>query len=144
MPLSVNNDAARNKFEAMKANFERVIIRSFLVAGEEAVRVARSNDKPHAVTTAKGDYTDRTGNLRNSTGYVLMRDTTPIGQAGDADAVALASDYAKQLTGKFRLVVVAGKDYASYVSHRGYDVLDSAEIECVKILKSLLHDLNIR
>lgn len=104
--------------------------------GEEGVNEARLN----------GSYTDRTGNLRSSIGYVMAKggnvitssnfakiigndnpDNIPVN--GDEIGKKLATDAAKRLSKDgFALVMVAGMEYASYVADRGYNVLDSAEM----------------
>lgn len=104
--------------------------------GEQAVNAARLN----------GTYTDRTGNLRSSVGYVLAKDGKVISQSdfakvigkdnpdgkpvdGDEQGKAFAASRAAELSKDgFGLVIVAGMEYASYVSDRGYDVLDSAKL----------------
>lgn len=100
--------------------------------GEGALRIARE----------QGSYTDRTGNLRSSTGYVIAVDGEVIARAGfdskDEDGAAFAEELARTTEGKAVLVVCAGMNYATYVSARGYDVLDSAEIEARALAEKLL------
>lgn len=100
--------------------------------GEGALRIARE----------RGSYTDRTGNLRSSTGYVIAVDGEVIARAGfctkDEDGAAFAEQLARTTEGKAVLVVCAGMNYATYVSARGYDVLDSAEIEARALAEKLL------
>lgn len=100
--------------------------------GEGALRIARE----------QGSYTDRTGNLRNSTGYVIAVDGQVIARAGfrskNEDGAAFAEELARTTDGKAVLVVCAGMSYATYVSRRGYDVLDSAELEAKVLADKLL------
>lgn len=100
--------------------------------GEGALRIARE----------RGSYKDRTGNLRNSTGYVIAVDGDVIARAGfrtkDEDGATFAEQLARTTEGKAVLVVCAGMNYATYVSARGYDVLDSAEIEAQALAEKLL------
>lgn len=115
-----------------------VLINKLSYIGECALRVARE----------KGSYKDDTGNLRNSTGYVIAVDGQVTKRAGfdsedenkvkTEDGLAFAEELARTTEGKAVLVVCAGMNYATYVSRRGYDVLDSAEIEAKVLAEKLL------
>lgn len=101
--------------------------------GEECVRIARE----------KGTYNDITGNLRNSVGYVLVRNgdiicknfeervASKVVDAANGKGIlqgqALAEELAKRFTKGYALIVVAGMHYAHYVESLNKDVLDSAE-----------------
>lgn len=117
--------------EQLALKVER-LINSLSYIGEGALRIARE----------QGSYTDRTGNLRNSTGYVIAVDGEVIARAGfktkDEGGAAFAEELARTTEGKAVLVVCAGMNYATYVSARGYDVLDSAEIEAKVLAEKLL------
>lgn len=117
--------------EQLKLKVER-LINSLSYIGEGALRIARE----------QGSYTDRTGNLRNSTGYVIAVDGQVTKRAGfdskDGDGAAFAEELARTTEGKAVLVVCAGMNYATYVSARGYDVLDSAELEAKALAEKLL------
>ena len=54
------------------------------------------------------------------------------------DGAAFAEELARTTEGKAVLVVCAGMNYATYVSRRGYDVLDSAELEAKVLAEKLL------
>lgn len=103
---------------------------------ESTLRIARE----------QGSYTDRTGNLRNSMGYVIAVDGQVIARAGfrskDEDGAAFAETLARTTEDKAVLVVCAGMSYATYVSARGYDVLDSAEIEAKVLAKKTTQAMN--
>lgn len=101
--------------------------------GEECVRIARE----------QGTYNDITGNLRNSVGYVLVRNgdiicknfeervASKVVDAANGKGIlqgqALAEELAKRFTQGYALIVVAGMHYAHYVESLNKDVLDSAE-----------------
>lgn len=101
--------------------------------GEECVRVARE----------KGTYNDITGNLRNSIGYVLVKNGAVISKNFEAkvqskvessangkgvlEGEALAMELASRVGKGYALIVVAGMHYAHYVETLDKDVLDSAE-----------------
>lgn len=109
-----------------------VLINKLSYIGEGALRIARE----------QGSYTDRTGNLRGSTGYVIAVDGQVTQRAGfdskNEDGAAFAEELARTTNGKAVLVVCAGMSYATYVSRRGYDVLDSAELEAKALAEKLL------
>lgn len=117
--------------EQLKLKVE-VLINKLSYIGEGALRIARE----------RGSYTDRTGNLRNSTGYVIAVDGQVTTRAGfnskNEDGAAFAEELARTTDGKAVLVVCAGMNYATYVSARGYDVLDSAELEAKALAEKLL------
>ena len=94
-------------------------------AGEIAVTHARQH----------GSYKDRTSNLRNSIGYVIMRNGIVVSgkfQGGKSSSKAylyaneVAADVAKKHRNGWVLIVVAGMEYAAYVEALGYDVLSGA------------------
>ena len=109
-----------------------VLINKLSYIGEGALRIARE----------QGNYTDRTKNLRNSAGYVIAVDGQAVARAGfrtkNEDGAAFAEELARTTDGKAVLVVCAGMNYATYVSRRGYDVLDSAELEAKALADKLL------
>lgn len=89
------------------------------------------------VTNARNraDFTDRTGNLRSSIGYVIMKDGRDIfenyeqrkgGPEGEAKAKEVIEDAKKNFPTGYVLIGVAGMDYAAAVESRGYDVITSS------------------
>lgn len=122
-------DAIRSYLERRISELEQALARELAYIGESALRIARE----------RGSYTDRTGNLRNSTGYVIAVNGRIVKQGGmNHDE---GKDFAERLalsTNAFAvLVVVAGMNYARYVSARGYDVLNSAELHAKRLAKQL-------
>mgnify|MGYP006872978794 CR=1 FL=1 len=122
---------------------ERALIRTLSYVGERCVNEARAyNGKA---------YTDQTGNLRSSVGYVVAVDgkirssstfeTVLNGDEGGKTGKA----YAKELVSKYPqgavLIVVAGMNYAQYVSAKGYNVLSSAELLAEQLVPTLLKQL---
>jgi hypothetical protein len=122
----------------------QLVIRNLCYVGEKCVNEARKN----------GRYMDRTGNLRSSVGYVVVADGNVIqmsnfeqvkkGKQGASDG----ETFAKQLIGKFPkgvcLIVVAGMNYATYVSSRGYNVLDSSELLAERLVPEMLEQLGFK
>lgn len=112
-----------NKIAKMEKTMEARLIR----IGNKFVRDARLN----------ADFTDRTGNLRSSIGYVLIGDGTPIkadfedtknGLLGKAKAIEYATEITSGYTHGYVLVVVAGMEYAARVESHGFDVLTGSSI----------------
>lgn len=102
------------------------------------------------------DYTDRTGNLRSSTGYVVAKDGRIVkgsafsvvnnGGTGHSEGKAVAKEAANTV-GKTQigLVLVAGMDYAEYVEKKRNvmaSAIELAESETQKYLSKLGFKLN--
>lgn len=111
------------------AAFTEYLTRQLCYIGEAALKAARE----------KGSYTDRTGNLRNSTGYVVAVGGRIVTTGGfdKAQGLPFARELALSTDADGVLVVCAGMKYATYVSARGYDVLDSAELEAQRMANEL-------
>ena len=122
---------------------ERAAVRSLRYCGEECVNHARAN---HTFIT-------RTGNLASSIGYVVAKDGKAVhysdfrAEKGGAEGGKAGKRYAAELAAQcgqgLALIVVAGMNYAKYVSGRGYDVLDGAERLAERIVPQMLRQLNI-
>lgn len=107
----------RNYIEQDAQNIITVLHR----IGQEAVNWARMN----------GSYKDRTGNLRNSIGYIIYENGQEIGFAGNAPAArnkSIIEMLAKDKIPKsgHALIVFAGMEYGIYVEAKGYTVLTGA------------------
>jgi len=122
----------------------QVIIRNLCYVGEKCINEARTN----------GGYKDQTGNLRSSVGYVVVADGNVIQMSSfeqvkkGTKGASEGQSYAKQLIGKFPqgicLIVVAGMNYATYVSAKGYNVLDSSELLAEKLVPEMLEKLGFK
>lgn len=123
--------------------------------GEQFVADAKTNMKIDPSVFPKGDYTDRTSNLRSSIGYFVVKDRVIIGSmvSGTPEGMKAAQDAMKNcLRNGLQLIVVAGMDYASYVESKGFNVItsqaDLAVIDLEKFWKQyaqkrdLLNNLN--
>lgn len=101
-----------------------------------------------------GSYKDRTKNLRSSVGYVVVVDgqvyrMSAFGKPdGNNEGRSTGTSYARSLAGKFPkgivLIVVAGMKYASYVSAKGYNVLDSSELLADQLVPKMLKQLGFK
>lgn len=130
--------------EARMNRLKRAIIYNLCVVGEKVRNEALDN----------GSYTDRTKNLRSSVGYVVVVDgqvykMSAFGKPdGNNDGRSTGMSYARSLAGKFPkgivLIVVAGMRYASYVSAKGYNVLDSSELLADQLVPKMLKQLGFK
>lgn len=128
------------------SRLRRVVIRNLAYAGEECLKAAR----------ASNGYKDQTGNLRSSVGYIIIdhgrvvmtSDFAPSDKGTDrATGQAKGKAYAEELVPRFPsdivLVVVAGMNYAIYVSAKGGDVIDSAELLAERLVPELMSKLKL-
>lgn len=127
MGITVSKDSIRVSLDQWSDEIEEQIIRILTRVGEEFVKAAREMSK------AQGGFGDVTGNLRSSIGYYLLKDGEIISQriylsnAGTdrKTGVATSRKLVEQMD-KFigyRLVGIAGMNYASYVESKGYNVI---------------------
>lgn len=117
------------------------LIYNLCAVGEQVLNQARSTNS----------YKDQTGNLRSSIGYVVAVDGEVVqsssfevvkdGADGSRDGKSYAFDLVKQFPEGIVLIVVAGMNYASYVSAKGYDVLDSSEVLADRLVPEILKQL---
>lgn len=115
-------------FDKIKEQYIKAATQKFIEIGERCITEARDN----------GSYTDRTGHLRSSVGYVVLLDGMVQSQGNinkhNQELIEkIKAKYPKGLV----LIVVAGKNYAAYVEAKGYNVLSSAELMAGNILKQL-------
>ena len=139
-PMSEIERYTEEQIERLKIS----ILRTFMYIGEACLNKARSTDS----------YKDQTGNLRSSIGYIITADGRVIkssdfaivksGSQGAKDGLAYAKKVAKEFPQSVCLIVVAGMNYAAYVSAKGYDVLDSSELWADQMPESLLKKLGFR
>lgn len=107
---------------------EDMVIRNLCYIGEACINTGRSTNS----------YKDQTGNLRNSIGYVVVFNGNVVNEKSTNEQ---GKEFIDELVGEcgkgIYLIVVAGMRYATYVSAKGLDVLDSSEMEAEKLMKQL-------
>lgn len=123
---------------------EQSIINVFMYVGEICVNEARAN----------GGYTDQTGNLRSSVGYVVLHNGRVVSSMNfeqvkqGSTGVKNGEKFIKQLIGQFdtgfALIVVVGMEYAAYVEARGLNVLASSELKAADIAPKMLKKLGFK
>ncbi len=137
------------------------LVYNMCAIGEQVVNHARSLPSPNAaafrgskvIPPHQPHYMDWTDNLRSSIGYVIAIDGKIVQMSsfdvvknggkgateGKEFALQLIKDYPQGIV----LIVVAGMNYATYVSAKGYDVLDSSELLAEKLVPQMLKKLGI-
>lgn len=112
-------------------------------------------------TSHISNWTDQTGNLRSSIGYIITMDGKPIGESkfdkvigpkadealNEPDGTTEGRNYAHQLASLYpngiALIVVAGMEYASYVEKRdNKTVLAQGEVEARRLVEQMIRELN--
>ena len=149
MPLELKTSKAEIDAYLTKRveRMTQALIFNLKVIGEKVVNRGR-------ITAEKGrDFTDQTGNLRSSIGYVISMDGQIVtessfevvknGAEGAEQGRKFAYSIANQCPSGICLVVVAGKSYAKYVAARGYDVLDSSELLARQLIPQMLKELGM-
>lgn len=128
--------AVENHLKQQLERREKAIINAYFYVGENCLIEARTG----------GTYTDRTGNLRNSIGYKIVKDGKIIGSGGfDGEEGKQGEAFAMKVIKKFpkgiALIVTTGVNYAGYVSAMGYNVLDSSELLAKKLIPQIMKQL---
>lgn len=114
---------------------DRAVLMALQRAGEGFIADARSVDT----------YTDQTGNLRSSIGYVILKNGEPVysafpggKQEGKNQGKEVVADIAQSYSKGYVLIVVAGMDYAAAVESKGYDVLTGSAPKAEAMLKKAI------
>ena len=120
---------------------EQAIVSAFSYVGEACIREARSN----------GTYRDRTGNLRSSIGYVVIKNGSVLyrggfervlsGAQGAQDGNAFVNQLIAEHGKGIALIVVAGMKYASRVEAMNYNVITSAELLAERMVPRIMKEL---
>ena len=138
----------KKRLDAFLKVVEKRQIERLQYLGEQCVKVARE-------ISPEAGFTDQTGNLRSSIGYVVFINGIAVHESyevvkGGTEGANEGSSLAKKIGGKYNngisLVVTAGMSYAVAVESRGKDVLTSAEIyakqELPRMIKELKANIN--
>lgn len=118
MGVSVRNEVNKQILSAATILTEEVV-NAFTRHGEEGVRITRERPQEES-------WFDRTGNLRQSIGYIVLRSGQEVSSTGNMPpALNLTNNPYK---GAVSLTLFAGMNYASFVEAiAGKDVLASTE-----------------
>ena len=129
------------------SRLRQVLLRNLAYIGEQCLNAARQTDS----------YKDQTGNLRSSIGYVIVENGRIIKASnfapsdkgtdkskGQKEGKAYAKKLAALFPSGITLLIVAGMNYAAYVSAKGYDVLDSSELKADLLTENMLKQLGVK
>ena len=141
VPRKTNSQSVLNELQRGYRTIENGIIRILQYAGEQFVKDAREGLKIDGAFP-RGDYSDRTANLRSSIGYFILKDGVIINSSieGTAEGITAGRAVLGTIPDKsgYQLVGVAGMEYASYVESRGFNVITSqSDIAIVNIERML-------
>lgn len=114
------------KVQSFQKRLEAATIFMLQSLGESLVKYAKESH----------NYVDRTGNLTNSIGYVVVHNKKAISFGGfnhtgngSDSGMKVAMKMAGETLSSFSLIVVAGMNYAAYVEAKGYNVILPAELK---------------
>tara|TARA_B110001452_G_scaffold28410_1_gene22313 strand:- start:2275 stop:2703 length:429 start_codon:yes stop_codon:yes gene_type:complete len=125
-----------NVFNQFQQEVDKKTLEAFQYVGEQFVNKARVN----------GNYSDRTGNLRSSIGYIILHNGNVIdenfegGSKGQSQGKQVAEEVANQYPDGYILIGVAGMEYAAYVEAKNFDVITGSAPER-ELLKSILSEI---
>lgn len=128
-----NKREVEEKFRKFEQEYNQKAVSWLCRLGELVVKYAKEN----------GNYTDRTANLRNSIGYIVVQSGRVVAESftGGASPTVVGGDpktamekgrtYARQAASEYNaektyLVWVAGMEYAAYVEAKNFDVLQGS------------------
>lgn len=125
-----------------KRRIDQAVLSRLQYVGEQFVRNARE----------RANFQDRTGNLRSSIGYVVLKDglqksgsnwiQVKAGKEGTKAGQDLIDEIAKKYPTGYVLIGVAGMDYAAAVESKGFDVISTSAGEAASSLKTALKKLS--
>lgn len=145
----------KQRIEAKTEAELTVVLRRMARIGEQVVTTAKNLPSPRfpdlnrwQIPPHQPNYMDWSKNLRSSIGYGVIRDGGiwqdggfDRGEGTTAGRQALLKLAAETGPGRIALIVIAGMNYARYVSNKGYDVLDSSYLEAKRIVPQMLKQL---
>jgi len=132
----------RRMIQQRKELFNELILQNLQKVGEEFIILARES----------GSYHDKSGNLRSSIGYVILRDGFQfagdgfvlIKKGGEGQKIGkkVIEEIARKYPTGWVLICVAGENYASAVEAKGFSVITPAAIEASQHLKTAMKRLS--
>lgn len=131
-----NGAQLQNVVNQFHEEIHQDILEVYRYIGEEFVNKARTS----------GNYSDRTGNLRSSIGYIILFNGKIVEQnfegntEGKNQGINAANELAEQHPEGYVIIGVAGMKYSAYVEARNYDVITGSAPE-TEMLKSILSEI---
>lgn len=138
-PLWKQSDIKARK-DLIQAEIQKRILALLSYTGEQFVSVARQ----------LADFTDQTGNLRSSIGYIILHDGLVVKQdfkisgsgSDGGDGINYGKEHADRLSVEFSkgwvLIGVAGMDYAAAVESKGFEVISTSSLTVKNALEDRL------
>lgn len=134
--MSIYHKSPINHFAAQISaqidRLEEASLHGLCYVGERCLVEARTN----------GRYKDRTGNLRSSIGYAVIKNGELYKVGGLIGKAEESQGLIEKLVSKnskgYVLIVVAGMKYATYVEAIGLNVITSAELLADKLVPEML------
>lgn len=132
-------------FEDAISDVDKKALETLKYMGEKFVNDAR----------VKGNYNDRTGNLRSSIGYIIISngqildrnfETSEKGSdraTGKREAEDFANEMALRNPKGLLLIGVAGMEYAVYVERRHHLDVISGSVPDDEFFKSIMNEINV-
>lgn len=107
------------------------------------------NGKRYTRTPGGGEsFSDWTGNLRSSIGFVILKNGEVVQQAFDGEknegkqaGISIANEISKDFPKGFVLIVVSGMNYAAYAESHGFDVITSSALIAEDALREAIKNL---
>lgn len=139
----ISKEEIKKDFQRRVRAVETAIILNLQYLGELCINEAKLS----------GDYTDQTGNLRSSVGYIVVSSGVVVYQggfggnfgSGGAEGESDGRNYAYSIASKYRrgyaLIVVAGMNYAAAVESRGRNVLSTSKLYAEKEMPKIMQEL---
>lgn len=128
--------------------------RKQLIEDAILMRLQRTGEKFIKNARLNASFTDRTGNLRSSFGYIIIKNGSDVaegfaggkGKEGKEAAQRVIEEVKQKFPSGYVLIGVAGMEYAAAVESLGYDVItgssQQAEIELRKAMVELGNKLS--
>ena len=142
MALKSNFNEANSMRDVQKQSdsLHQMILNSHIMAGEEFVTNARGQGQSHEM----GQYKDVTTNLRNSIAYYIFHDGELVHKNEKGNAIENLQEVSDLVKPKgYQLIGIAGKNYASHVESKGYNVISYQADICLVDLAVYLEKLEV-
>jgi hypothetical protein len=142
--MRINNTQINQAIKTMKSRVEEAVIQRLQFIGEKFLSNARIN----------ADFIDRTGNLRSSIGYVIIKnglqqsgsDWIMIrqGKEGIVAGKRIIDELSRKYPTGIILICVAGMEYAAAVESKGYDVITSSAFLAENDFKKMISGIKTK
>jgi hypothetical protein len=140
MALKSNFNEAKSMkdVQAQAETLYQKIINTFIYDAEQFIINARGQVQDHTL----GTYKDQTTNLRNSIGYFIFHNGELV---HESNKIVTNKETIQEFIkpSGFQLILIAGRNYASYVESKGYNVISYQADVCMIDLALHLEKLSL-